>query len=434
MTARQCDEGKPGCANCIDFRVRCSFEYSTSAGDLTSPVSPANEESAAPTKRGRGRPRKAWTIPSQGPRTNEATPNANALCLNQQPPGPRVLSRSASPSPSSLNVADLELLIHFISHTGPGLAHPKLSDNSIARFWSHTVPQIGLSCHTVLHLILALSAHHLAYLAESDAKKSARYSSLADHHGSAGLSGLTKALRTINNSNCGALYVSAILVAKCTFAAGPTDPDDLLVCNISNHAAQNWLSVVQGVRLIRETFDPSVLFSGLMEPLGSSEDESTRTVQPRCIEYGFPRVDWEEPLGLLRDIIASSDDADAAVCLEAYHTVESIYEATYGKSDGSMTCLSRNKSVFLWLYTMDNEFVCCLQQRHPLSLLVLAYYAFLLTTQEHIWFIQRWPSRMLNRIQELIDRDYVEWLRWPMEHAGLPLMERRPGRLTENMD
>lgn len=275
--------------------------------------------------------------------------------------------------------------------------------------------------------MLGLAAHHLVFLTENDTERSARYLALATHHSSAGLSKLTQALQYIDDSNCGALYVSAILVADCTFAAGPTARDDLLVCNISNHDSQSWKSVVQGVRLIREAFEPSVLFSGPMGPLGPSEDEQRPPVQPGFIEYGFPRIDWEGPLGRLRESIVSSNDTDLSVCLEAYYTVESIYEATFGKSDGSMACSGKSKFVFLWLYVMDHEFVRCLQQKHPLSFLVLAYYAVLLKTQQHAWFMQRWPIHMLSRIQTLIDQDYVEELRWPLEQAGLPLVERSSG-------
>ncbi|KAL4867231.1 hypothetical protein BDV12DRAFT_123318 [Aspergillus spectabilis] len=170
---------------------------------------------------------------------------------------------------------------------------------------------------------------------------------------------------TIDDSTCGVLYMSAVLVSFCTFAAGPTDPDDLLVCNIGNQAAQSWMSVVQGVRLIRETFEPSILFSGLMAPLGPSGDEPSPSLQPRYLEYGFPRVDWEELLGRLHGLIAFSNSPDAAVCMEGYLGVVAIYEATYGKSDEPTTCPTRNKFVFIWLYAMDNQFVRCLQQRNP---------------------------------------------------------------------
>ncbi|KAL4874573.1 hypothetical protein BJY04DRAFT_11765 [Aspergillus karnatakaensis] len=417
----KCDEAKPSCANCVNFGVSCSFDHRSTSSNITSPIVPFNNESSTPTRRGRGRPRKDWTTAARERQIERPTVTASEPSLNESLPRHQTPPSPSRADHSSLNIADLELLIHFTSHTGPSLAHPDPADNSIARFWSYNVPRLGLSYHTVLHLVLGLSAYHLAYSAHTP-EKNARYLTLADHHSSSGLSELTKALQSIDNSNCGALYVCAVLVSFCTFAAGPTDQDDLLVCNISNQAAHSWMSVVQGVRLIRETFEPSVLFSGLTEPLAPAHDESPAPLQPRCIEFGFPRVDWEEPVHRLRDFLGSSSDPDTAICLEAFHVVERIYEASYSKSDGSINCQARYKFVFLWLYAMDNQFVRCLQQKHPLSLLVLAYYAFLLTTLQRDWFIQSWPTHILNRIQELIDRDYLEWLRWPVEQAGLPLL------------
>ncbi|KAL4862094.1 hypothetical protein BDV12DRAFT_49931 [Aspergillus spectabilis] len=423
----KCDEGKPSCTNCINFRVRCSFEHHSSAGELTSSVAPLNEET--PAKRRRGRPRNNWRLLAQDLETAELTSEARSVSVDQHP------GQLTAPTltPGSLNVADLELLIHFTSHTGPSIAHPDPADNSIARFWSNNVPQIGLTCHTVLHLALALSAHHLVYSSHHDIEKSSRYLALAAHHSSTGIAGLTQSLQNLDDNNCGPLYVAAVLVSFCTFAAGPVDPDDLLVCNISNQATQSWMSVVQGVRLIRERFEPSVLFSGLMSPLDSPGEEHLNSSEPRYVENNFPRVDWEGPLYRLREMIASSESPDAAVCLEAYHVVEAIYEATYGKGDGSITCPARHKFVFVWLYGMDPQFVRCLQQRHPLSLLVLAYYAFLLTTMQRDWFIQSWPGHLLTRIYDLIDRNYVEWLRWPLEQAGLPILDRHPEWLKDIM-
>ncbi|KAL3480826.1 hypothetical protein BJX99DRAFT_254159 [Aspergillus californicus] len=422
----KCDELKPRCTNCIEFRVPCSFDSTGSvSGDIASLNSSATEVARAPLKRSRGRPRKDWRSVSQS--LDVSTGESSTFLESIEPAVQLRTTRITRPQFYPLNVDDLELLIHFIAHTGPSLAHPVPADNTISRFWSRNVPQIGLSCHTVLHLALSLAAHHLAYSTVNNLERCTHYISLASHHGSLGLVGLTKALQTINDSTCGAVYLCATLVSFCTFAAGPTDLDDLLVCNVGNSSPQRWMSVVQGVRLIRKTFEPSILFSGLMSPIGPSEGEPIASSKPRCIEDGFPRIDWEQPLRRLQDLIISSDSPDVAGYLEAHEMVESIYNATYGKDDGSCNCEPRFKFVFIWLYAIDNGFVTCLQQKKPLSLLVLAYYALLLTTMKRDWFIQRWSGHLLLRVRDLLGHAYVDYLRWPLEQAGLFTVESHTG-------
>jgi hypothetical protein len=185
------------------------------------------------------------------------------------------------------------------------------------------------------------------------------------------------------------------------------------------------MSVIQGVRLIRERFEPDILFSGLLEPLAPSSEPDPKSTTPACIEEGYRRLEWEEPMRRLRDLITSNKDsadtdtADTAVYLQAYERIESIYEATFGNADGQFTCPPKNKFIFIWLYMVEERFVACLQQRRPLSLLILAYYALLLTTMKRDWFMRTWPRHLLTRIQKLLGEGYEEWLRWPLEQAGL---------------
>ncbi|KAJ0424567.1 hypothetical protein BJY00DRAFT_308994 [Aspergillus carlsbadensis] len=404
-----CDEVKPRCTNCIRFCVPCSFDPASGPESASSRPAPTRS-TASPGKRGRGRPRKEWGFARGTPGAQEQLPehleNPERYC-------------------SLLDISDLELLLHFTSHTGRSLAHPDPPDNPVARFWSHNVPRIGLSCHVVLHLALALAGHHLAYTTVQDTEKRTHYTSLAQKHSAVGLVELTKALASINSATCGALYTAATLMTYCTFASGPTDDNDLLVCNIGSHAPQRWMSVIQGVRLIRERFELDILFSGLLAPLAPSSEPGPSSATPACVEEGYPRFEWEEPFRRLRDLITSDEDSlvtdteNVPVYLEAYERIKAIYEATFGNADGQFTCPPENKFIFIWLYTVEQRFVACLQQRRPLSLLILAYYALLLTTMKRDWFMRTWPRHLLARIRGLLGHGYGEWLRWPLEQAGL---------------
>ncbi|KAL4907749.1 hypothetical protein BDW74DRAFT_175529 [Aspergillus multicolor] len=357
--------------------------------------------------RGRGRPRKDWSARTQ----RLERPNSRAKVTAPSPQVDAIPSASPStPAPStccttcSLNVDDIELILHFTTQTAHTLAHPDPPNNLIALFWSQNTPRLGLSCHAVLHLILGLAGYHLAYLTadprtDPDLQPRARYASLARKHGALGLAELTRTLGNIDESNCGALYTAAVLVSFCTFAAGPTDANDLLACNVGEENANNearlhpWMSVVQGVRLIAESFEPDVLFSGLVAPLryrprpDFEMSSSSRANLPTCIERGLPRINWQGPMDRLRALIVTRGESHVAeVYLENFQRIRSIYEATYGNVDGSVGCESENKFIFIWLYTIEDSFVACVRQKEPLSLLILAYYAVLLTTMKRDCF------------------------------------------------
>ncbi|KAL3433038.1 hypothetical protein BDV09DRAFT_117711 [Aspergillus tetrazonus] len=218
----KCDEVKPRCSSCLQFRVSCSFDSSASRSKQQLTVSPA--ASGRPMKRGRGRPRKDWSCTAQESREASSIAENNAGSPYLQSARGNCMPNTAASISHSLNGADLALLSQFTTQTGRSLAHPDPPDNPVALFWSHNVPQIGLTHHTVMHLLLALAARHLAWLVTQDPETRIQYVSLAENHISAGLTELTMALKTMNDSTCGFLYVSAILVSFCTLAAGPTGP------------------------------------------------------------------------------------------------------------------------------------------------------------------------------------------------------------------
>lgn len=374
-------------------------------------VSNHGGESSSIPRRGPGRPRKDWAAlarPLQpAPETNAAT----SPSTTDTPATSSSYSTVETPV-CSLNVADAELLLHFIYSTSHTLSDDV--DSSIARFWSHNVPKIGVSYHFVLHLIYALAGYHLAFLsATEDDQRQQR--SLAEKHSSIGLNELTKALTSLNETNCGALYVSAVLVCYCTFAAGPTSLNDLLVCDVSDGAPQRWLPLIHGVRLIRMSFEPATLFTGLMEPLGGVESAPVEDQRPTYVRDGFPRVDWIEPLDELRRWIASHESPDTIMYLRSSESLADIYEATYGDRDGTYKGVPSNHFIFGWLYRMQDPFVASLRRKEPIALLILAYYAPLLKTLKKCWFLDGWSEHLLTSIGEVLAPDLSGWLQWPLE-------------------
>ncbi|KAI5917393.1 hypothetical protein F4810DRAFT_717721 [Camillea tinctor] len=421
----KCNEEKPACLNCVRFGLVCSFGTTRITADSHSepiPICPPPAVNSVPSRRSRGRPRKNWTNNrsgggstsrdvdmSQSPSTNSPTPT------NISTPAPSETSSSDCPWDTS----DAELSLQFVSATARTFCGDAPHDDPILKFWSVNVPQIGLRHHFVLHFSLAIAGHHLSRLRVNEGKAQ-YYTMLADRHAAAGLSGFTTAVTSPTAENVGALYVSATLVCYCSFATGPTGPDDLLVCKLDDNSSGPYPLLIHGVRLIRELIDSQTLFSGLMEPLGPKSDDEPEpepNPTPAYLTEGFPRLDWERPVSEVRHLIATSEDPDATVCLKAFDALTTIYEANYGDSNGKCSGSPNDVHVFGWLYRMQIPFQASLQRNNPLSLLILAYFAVLFKVVHKCWFMDGWMEHIIPRINERLGDEYSQWMQWPMSQV-----------------
>ncbi|KAH8156087.1 hypothetical protein CIB48_g12158 [Xylaria polymorpha] len=409
----KCDELRPECTRCILFGLRCRFPGDVGSSEWAGSGSLLTTLDYEPLRpRGRGRPRKNWAVDVRTLACEETA--LSCIAAASEPTTP-------SSSGSSLNIDEAELLLHFTQATAHTLADNTAGNDPMLQFWSYNLPRIGLTHHFVLRLAYALAAYHIAYHDVADGPKKLKYRRTAEHHASLGLRQLTATLARMDNDNCGAAYIAATLVCNCTFAAGPTGPGDLLACNLDTTHDAGWFPLIYGVRLIREEYDEDVLFSGLMEPFHSNwpqrEPERSPMENPRarCYREGFERLDWEEPLRKFRGFVASQTFENAEICLRGLDGMILIYEATYGDRDGNFDGPSENQFVFGWLYRLKKQFISCLQRRNPTALIILAYYAVLLRTMEHLWFMDGWSGHLLATVKSLVEDDYTIWLRWPTE-------------------
>ncbi|KAH7131255.1 hypothetical protein EDB81DRAFT_808217 [Dactylonectria macrodidyma] len=396
----KCDEEKPSCANCIRFSIPCSFVPLPS--QELSPQGPAGDN-VAPPRRGPGRPRKDWaTI---------ARPLLQAMETFE------ISKPSLTPlkhTPCSLNVTDAELLLHYTSRTAATLAGSDDLTSSMAMFWARNVPQMGLSYHFVFHFAYSLAGYHLAYLQPIDSDSRTHYRAVGRHYAEMGLNLLNTTHPSINESNCGALYVAAILMCYCAVAEGPMGTNDLLVCNVGDGAAQFWLPRIQGVRLIRQMVEPATLFTGLTEPLGMSGGNEMG-LKPMDLLDGIIHLGWTEPLNKLKVWIVSHESPDTVIYIQALASLSAVYEANYGNGNGGRDASSGDFHVLGWLYRLPDIFVARLQRKEPNALLVLAYYSPLLMSLDMCWFLDGWAQHLLTSIRGMLSHELTSWLEWPWQ-------------------
>ncbi|KAF7558235.1 hypothetical protein G7Z17_g192 [Cylindrodendrum hubeiense] len=354
----KCDEEKPSCANCVRFGIPCSFVPLPSQ-DLS--LRGASGDNAVPPsvpRRGPGRPRKDWAA--------LAGPLMQAMeKFEISRPSPTPLE----PQICSLNVTDAELLIHYTYQTAATLAGSDDAQSSIAVFWARNVPQMGLSYHFVFNFAYSLAGYHLAYSHPTGSDSYTHYRSIARFYAETGLTQLNKIHPSVNESNCGALYVAAMLMCYCAVADGPMGTDDLLVCNVGDAAAPFWLPRIQGVRLIRQMIEPATLFTGLTAPLGlpGGNDLGQRPVDlMNCIIHR----DWMEPLNKLRTWIASHASPDTVIYVQALASLSAVYEANCGDSNATRNPSLSDSHVLGWLYRLQDVFVARIQRKEPNALLM----------------------------------------------------------------
>lgn len=368
--------------------------------------------------RGRGRPRKDWTI---SPPDSHKESSRESLRLQATGLEHGVISPSRGAD--ELNLDDTELLLHFVQSTAQSIAGDESSDSKIALFWTTNVPRMGLSYPFVLHLMYALAAHHIA-VASSHGERKEHYKRLAGKHLSRGTAALASATGNLDDSNCGAAYVGATLVCYCTFAAGPSAPEDLMVCYLGDEKSTRWTNLISGLRFIREAFAPNVLFAGLMSPLGppdhSPGNAAKRTpLAPLCQNLRLAPVQWQTALTDLRRFVTRQDGNHVPVCLRAVDELATLFEGVYGDEAGQCNVSEDYQFVMGWVYRLDTKFTWAVRSGDAAALAILAHFAVLLKTMEMEWWLQGWAEHLCVAIRDMAGDDLGPLMDWPMHNILL---------------
>ncbi|OHE92569.1 C6 zinc finger protein [Colletotrichum orchidophilum] len=252
-----------------DIATRISPNAETSPTE-SSPPAPAPAPASAPRKR--GRPRKDWDAVPKLP-----TPTAS---------GPSFLP---SDLPAALNPDDLEVLHHYMCHTAITLGE--------AGVWRQNVPRLGFQHHYVLHMVLAISAQHLARLRPAEAP---RCEALTEQLPTSALPAIMNLVPRLDKDNSQALYHIAVLVCLSTFAKKPS-PGQLLVtpedCEVP------WCGMLRGVHIVVQNMGIHTIIAGWAD-----DSVSFRHTWTHCPPLPNPvpkMVIWERRLEELADLVAT---------------------------------------------------------------------------------------------------------------------------------
>lgn len=394
----QCDESKPSCMSCSRFGVSCVWPMPkqhippTVAPPCTEPLPKCTQ--SFPRTKGRGRPRNNWSHLLSHTQFQAA------------PRGPDVQHQN------SLNIQDAELLLHFVQSTARTLAgNDSTPDSSISQFWTTNAPRIGISYPFVLHLIYSLTAYHISSQYPTGHERRQHYRDLASSHLSRGTAGLASTTSSLDKNNCGAAYLGATLLCYCTFAAGPSAPEDLMICHLGTHHNVRWVNLVSGLRLIRQAFGPQDLFSGLMSPLGPSihNSDSHDSHVALCKELGTKRLSWESALSSLDCFVSSQRGPFSQCCRVELAELRKVFEGVYGDASGAYNVSTDYRHVLGWLYRLNGEYIRAVQDEDAAALVILAHFSVLLKVLKDEWWLHSWAKHICFGVGGIVKESVMEW-------------------------
>ncbi|CAP97064.1 hypothetical protein EN45_083310 [Penicillium chrysogenum] len=384
----QCDEKRPACSNCSSHRIECGYhDTSESAGSQTP---------GSATERHRGRHRNYC---------HSAGGVKHSFKLSKiQPPqytqSTGIKSSLSSDLTSTISLADLQLLHHYTIDTYQTMT----SSPDLQTMWQKTLVQWGIEFPYILHLILALSALHLAheqpYLQE-------KYIQQADVHFSFGVRSVTSVFSELNADNCQRVYMSAVMICFIYFGRGPR-PGQYLIFSDSGPA--EWVVLMRGVRLIVISHRAKV-FSGVLElrPNDQSRD-LTAAMRDELHEH---TIHTEAVKQLIeRDI---TDNEARGRHLAVIENLLEIMREVYERRSAGSSGVDLMDLVMGWFYRLSEERIGSLEQKEPHILVILAHWAVLLKYMDSAWFMDGWAEHMLSGISTYLHEDFRQWIEWPLK-------------------
>ncbi|EEU37972.1 uncharacterized protein NECHADRAFT_48216 [Fusarium vanettenii 77-13-4] len=379
---RRCDESQPCCGACRRHHLPCSLTLGTDSNPIREGTS------------GQRRARK------QRPSVKETIPFF-----------PSFLHRAwhAGYPTNHTQVSDLELMHHYTAK-----AYLSVSRTPTAReALQLAVPREAFSSPCLLHQILAFSAFHLAYLRPTQRHA---YLLAASQRQSQAVILLSSALgESLTPESCHSAYASSMFLVISAFATLPSfelynpafTPVDALA---------DIFALVAGMVVILRCFEKDLregplngLF-GQRLPLATIQSHH----QPLIERLSYVRACLSD------DSLASSGEETSIAISASTMLIESIVASQ--QSSTVLGTPAELRAAFMWPIRLGNEFLDLMRNRNPPSMVIVAYYAVLLSYCEtECWFLRRWAFALITSITESLKcTGYEKMITWCIDTIHEP--------------
>lgn len=384
----QCDEKRPACSNCSNHLIECRYNITAESPRSQSPKCPELSTE---------RPRRY--------RPHRYATGALKQTLKLSKTQPSRFTQSTGTQCSlidTISLVDLQLLHHYTIDTYRTMT----SGPDLHNVWQKHLVQWGIESPYILHLVLALSALHLAH-ERPDLQD--QYIQQADNHFSFGVRSVASVISELNADSCQKVYMSAVMICFIYFGRGPR-PGEYLIFSDSGPA--EWLVLMRGVRLIVSSHHAKV-FSGILEP-GPNDHSRDLTAEMR-IKLHEHTVHTEAVQRLIERDVADNEirGRHLAVIQDLFEIMREVYERRSGGSSG----VDLMDLLIGWFYRLPEETIGSLERKEPHSLVILAYWVVLLKYMDSAWFMDGWAEHMLSGISTYLHEDLHQWVEWPLKQV-----------------
>lgn len=291
------------------------------------------------------------------------------------------------PVEKSTWLTDLELMHHYTSSTY--LTLPRA--NELHQMWQVEIPKLALAHVFLLHQVLSVSAHHLAYLHPDRPSLSI----CASQHQNKAVIGLRTAVSGISEENCPEIFVASSF---------------LYICAIANFSAPGRGDQPR----IDDLLDVFLLVRGMSDIFNSYND----ALRASRISSLFLRGDATEPSPVLSTMVKKLHQFEVPDTFESEATTlqDSILSAVaWVENCVTTTRMPDLRVAMSWSLSLTPEFLDLARRHHPVALCIIGHYCVILhhAGLDH-WFLRGWGKPILSDMVEKTDPEWKHLFEWPL--------------------
>ncbi|KAK4185232.1 putative transcription factor [Podospora australis] len=382
----KCDERHPSCLNCISHGVECPFATQGGSAGSTKAALPI------PT---RSKP----TAPCASCKIRAAIP------ITPTTPTP------ASPGEDPLPLLELELLHNFTLNTYATLA----GDPTVLSFWQGPVVQLGLKCDYIMRTVLAISALHLAYSADSEERRDSYTAQGILLHQKASRSAV-KFMNSLSSTEMdkdatASLFLFSLLTIYFALASPRTRSHaDGKLFFINETSFPDWTFLVTGGKSLSKVLGERG-HDTILAPFLAYGGDIWRQYRSKMEE----KDSGEPPLAELRARI-NSTVRDEGLLQTYSHALDELELALVAMKPPAKPDVL---AVMLWLWEVSDSLVPLLKVPEQEAVAIFAHFCILLKHHESTWWLQGWGDHLVRRAHAVLDEEHRGWIEWPVREVGL---------------
>ncbi|KAG9593900.1 hypothetical protein KCU77_g1741, partial [Aureobasidium melanogenum] len=116
---------------------------------------------------------------------------------------------------------------------------------------------------------------------------------------------------------------------------------------------------------------------------------------------------------MVRSLAFGQDDADRRKC--CLETIEDIFTFIGALTHHAEDYPTSAYLIDQWAVKLPPEFKDMLVERKPIALIILAYWAVLISMNPRPWHLRGLAEVLIARIEDILGEEWAEFLRWPRE-------------------